>query len=299
MPMAEGRGSTRAPAAGRPLMTLAHFLTVRGPGGGAARLAAWFRDGPAAGLAALDCVDHLDLYTASPAGPTDPYFDDRDGPLAMVQTGHADVAAVREMLASAAFAAASDLDGAGVPGLRPSHDVMAQEFFAVAGEDAPRPLSAPLSLVVRYHGPCRDPRRFTEHYREGHAPAAGAPAGDPQRARLRAHGLGRPDGHRACRLPPRQRGRLRFDRRAQRGAAGAAAPRAARPHQDLPGLVRLQHALRDGPRPARRRAGMRAPPPHRRPARQRPPSASSSKGSSRPGTLPEGAVPVRVAPIRR
>ena len=87
----------------------------------------------------------------------------------MVQTGHPDPAAVQAMLASPAFAAAADLAASGLPDLRATHDVMRQEFFPVAGEAAPRPMSAPLSFVVRYHGPCEDPALFTEHYRQGHA----------------------------------------------------------------------------------------------------------------------------------
>ena len=149
-------------------MALAHFLTVRGPAASADRLAAWFRDGPAAALAGFGGVDYVDLYTPSRADHADPYIEDRDGPILMVQTGHADHAAVRAMLTSPAFAA-TDLEASGVPGLRATHDVMNREFFPVAGEDEPRPMSAPLSFVVRYHGPCEDPALFTRHYREGHA----------------------------------------------------------------------------------------------------------------------------------
>ena len=166
---ARGIAAKSASPKEQPSMELAHFLTVRGPAAAAERLAGWFQDGPAAALAGLGGVDYLDLYTPSRTDHTDPYIEDRDGPALMVQTGHADLAAVAAMLTSPAFAAAADLDASGVPGLRATHDVMRREFFAVAGEDAPRPMSAPLSFVVRYHGPCADPALFTRHYREGHA----------------------------------------------------------------------------------------------------------------------------------
>ena len=152
-------------------MALAHFLTVRGPAAAANQLAAWFRGGPVAALAGLGSVDYVDLYTPSRTNHSDPYVDDRDGPLLMIQTGHADLAAVQAMLASPAFATASDFGASGVPALRLTHDVMTRELFAVDGEDEPRPMSAPLSFVVRYHGPCEDPAMFTEHYRQGHATA--------------------------------------------------------------------------------------------------------------------------------
>ena len=152
-------------------MGLAHFLTFRGPAAASADLAAWFRAGPAPALAGLDSVDYLDLYTPSRTDHSDPYVDDRDAPILMVQTGHADVTALHATLASPALAAASDLNAAPIDDLRLTHDAMAQEFFAIDGDDQPRPMTAPLSFVVRYHGPCGDPVVFTEHYRHGHATA--------------------------------------------------------------------------------------------------------------------------------
>ena len=126
-------------------MVLAHFLTFRGPADASSELVAWFRDVPAPSLAGLACVDYVDLYTPSRGDHTDPFVDDRDGPVLMVQTGHADLSAVQEFLVSPAFAAASDPVATGISGLWLTHDVMTQEYFAVEDDDAPRPMDAPLS----------------------------------------------------------------------------------------------------------------------------------------------------------
>jgi len=152
-------------------MSLAHFVTYRGPAAVASELASWFRDGPAAGLAQTPGVDYLDIYSPSGVDHTDPYVDDRDAPILIAQTGHQDIAALQAMLSSSALGAAADLGSASVGDLRLTHDAMTQEFFAVGDDDQPRPMTAPLSFVVRYHGPCEDPAVFTEHYRAGHATA--------------------------------------------------------------------------------------------------------------------------------
>ena len=152
-------------------MGLAHFLTFRGPAEASGELVAWFRDARVPDLADLACVDYVDLYTPSSGDHTDPFVDDRDGPILMVQTGHADLLDVQKFLVSPAFAAASVLGAAGISGLCLTHDVMTQEFFAVGDDEAPRPMEAPLSFVVRYHEPCEDSAVFTGHYRQGHATA--------------------------------------------------------------------------------------------------------------------------------
>lgn len=152
-------------------MALAHFLTFRGPSAASEDVAGWFRGGPARDLAALEGVDYLDLYTPSQADHNDPYVDDRNAPILMVQTGYADAAALRSTLASRELTAAGDLSAAPIEDLFITHDAMAQEFFDVGSEDQPQLMTAPLSFVVRYHGPCGDPAAFTEHYRHGHATA--------------------------------------------------------------------------------------------------------------------------------
>ena len=152
-------------------MALVHFLTFRGAGSATADLASWFRDGAAAALAQAPSVSYLDLYTPSLTDHTDPYVDDRDAPILMVQTSHEDAAALRATLESDALTLAGDVTGAPGAELRLTHDAMAQEFFAVGGADLPQPMTASLSFVVRYHGPCGDPAEFTKHYRHGHATA--------------------------------------------------------------------------------------------------------------------------------
>ncbi len=152
-------------------MGLAHFLTYRGPSSAAGELASWFRDGPAVDLAQLPGVDYLDIYRPSRVDHTDPYVDDRDAPIMIAQTGHQNVSTLEATLSSPALAAAADLGSAPGGDLRLTHDAMAQEFFAVGDDNQPRPMAAPLSFVVRYHGPCEDPAVFTEHYRAGHATA--------------------------------------------------------------------------------------------------------------------------------
>ena len=152
-------------------MGLAHFLTYQGPAAAAGELATWFREGPAAALMHTPGVDYLDLYTPSRVDHTDPYVDDLDAPILMVQTGHSDEAALQETLSSGALASVADLANTSIADLRLTHDAMTQEFFSVGGDVQPLPMTAPLSFVVRYYGPCGDPAVFTEHYRHGHATA--------------------------------------------------------------------------------------------------------------------------------
>jgi uncharacterized protein (TIGR02118 family) len=50
---------------------------------------------------------------------------------------------------------------------------MEMQFFPVAGESEPAPLTAPVSYVVRYHRPAENEAGFIEHYVANHPPILG------------------------------------------------------------------------------------------------------------------------------
>ncbi len=157
-------------------MTISHFHVYTGDAETGAAIRDWFAGAPAAMLAALPGVETLDLYT--PESSEDPYLDpqlhDGSGPVLMAQTGFEHTDALESGLDSRAFRDLLD-DATRVPGSGwgLSHDAMELRVFPVAGEDAPAPLAAPVSYVVRYQRPAQDEAHFVEHYCAVHPPVLG------------------------------------------------------------------------------------------------------------------------------
>src|SRR5947209_5515163 len=110
--------------------------------------------------AGLPDLIFLDLYTPAVASAADPYGDDGVAPashalLAFPSRDALDRAAQDERFKSGLMA-----PGSGIL----SCTAMERSEQAVADADAPAPLTAPFSYVVRYHRPAEDEALFVQHY---------------------------------------------------------------------------------------------------------------------------------------
>jgi len=151
---------------------IAYFVTIRGNAEFDGRFATWFEAGPAGALKTLPGLRAFDLYL--PAASHDPYLDDGAGPLTMAQLYFDDVPTLEAALVSPNFPE-SALKGEGGPvdEVCAVHSAMRTQFFPVAGERSPDPLTAGTSYVVRYHRPVEDEAAFNAHYVECHPPVLG------------------------------------------------------------------------------------------------------------------------------
>ena len=114
-----------------------------------------------AGLIALDC------YVPSGGSPKDPMVNDGSGPPFVMMLEFSGTATRDAALRSPEFSAPLSRLPAGVT---VSADAMARRLFAVSGETAAQPLSAPFSYSVRYHRPADEEARFVDFYLANHAP---------------------------------------------------------------------------------------------------------------------------------
>ncbi len=151
---------------------IAYFVTIRGRVEPAGRFGSWFAAGPAGALKTLPGLRAFDLYL--PEASHDPYLDDGAGPLAMAQLYFDDVPALEGALASQNFPQDA-LKGEGSPAVdvQAVHAAMRTQFYPVAGERQPAPLTAGASYVVRYHRPVEDEAAFNAHYVARHPPVLG------------------------------------------------------------------------------------------------------------------------------
>jgi hypothetical protein len=128
-----------------------------------------FCAGAARRWASLPDLVSLDLYTPAIGRGHDPYIEHEQPP------------AILAMLAFRNFeglecAAQSPVFADGVSLLPPGAvtcTAMTYEFFPVAGEKSPAPLTAYFSYVVRYFRPAEDEVLFVKSYIEGHPPILG------------------------------------------------------------------------------------------------------------------------------
>lgn len=154
-------------------MTLAYFLVFNGAAKDGDAFREWFQGAPVNALAELPELTGFDLYTPAAEGADDPYLDDGDGPLVQAQLYFEDEDGLIGALTSEAFQ-----EQLAVYANRPVRadlisDAMEMQFFPVAGESEPAPLTAPVSYVVRYHRPAEDEAGFIENYIQKHPPILG------------------------------------------------------------------------------------------------------------------------------
>lgn len=146
------------------------FITYDGPAAHAAALTAWFEADPLSALKARAEVRSIDLFNFEKAH--DPYLDDGQGPLLLVDLGFNDVAGME-----AALGAPEVLSALGDAALLPAPDcTVTLDAFEIVrqtlpGDAAPAPeRRAPMSYVVRYYRPAEDEKAFTDFYVANHPP---------------------------------------------------------------------------------------------------------------------------------
>ncbi len=124
---------------------------------------AWFDRVAAPACLALPGLAGLDVYAVTEDRAHDPFVDDGPGPLliAMLQFPTA------EALSRGIAGLAGSLSGR-PPDVAVTGTMLERRFYSVAGEQAPGPLRAPFSYVVRYHRPAEDEARFVANYLETH-----------------------------------------------------------------------------------------------------------------------------------
>jgi uncharacterized protein (TIGR02118 family) len=155
-----------------PGLPIAYMILFSGNPSDGIAFRAW-AETHAKALKALPGVTHVDYYAPGRA-VTDPYLDDGPGPLLQVQIGFRSVEDLEAALAGETLRDfAVEMDGCPCVEIEAVHQAMRQEFFPVAGEDAPAPLTAPVSYVVRYHRPAEDEEAFRRHYTKHHPPILG------------------------------------------------------------------------------------------------------------------------------
>ncbi len=151
-------------------MSVMHNLVCEAPQDERDAAQAWFRNGPAACMAAMGTCERCDLYL--PQASHDPYLDDGPGPAALLQTRFADHAALEQAMADAALRD-SCKDGGSIAGLAVAHQGFEVREYPVAGADRPAPLDAAVSYVVRYFRPSEDEPAFIDYYCASHPPLLG------------------------------------------------------------------------------------------------------------------------------
>jgi len=140
------------------------FITYAGPGEHADAVTTWFEEAPLAALKAQAALKAIDLFNFEKAH--DPYLDDGDGPLLLVDLHFDDIAGMEAALgAPEVLAAMGDPAGLPVTGCEVTLDAFRVVREAVAGEEVAAPdRQAPMSYVVRYYRPVEDEKVFTEFY---------------------------------------------------------------------------------------------------------------------------------------
>jgi len=114
-------------------------------------------------------LETLDLYTPASAADADPYVDDGAAPAYLTLLAFPSLPALHSAAHHPGFRSA--LEGLGDAIL--TCTAMRRSEHTVAGADAPTPLNAPFSYVVRYHRPAEDEALFIQHYLETHPPLLG------------------------------------------------------------------------------------------------------------------------------
>jgi len=144
------------------------FISYSGPGEHADSVTAWFEGHPLTALKSHNDVQAVDLFSFEKAH--DPYLDDGDGPLLLVELHVDGVDAMQSVLgAPDVLAALGDPADIPSPGCAATLDAFRVIRQAVAGEDVAMPdRVAPMSYVVRYFRPAEDEKAFTDFYVANH-----------------------------------------------------------------------------------------------------------------------------------
>ena len=148
-------------------MTIAWFLTFDGPERFRPEMADWFKDNAIAALSNPSLVLSIDLFTQEKAH--DPFNDDGEGPLLMVQTGFRSVDDLEGLLATQEIRECFLFDPSLLPeGCRVVQGVYYIVEGPVAGNATAQPRTASFSYAVRYYRPAEDEKAFTDFYLSHH-----------------------------------------------------------------------------------------------------------------------------------
>lgn len=144
-------------------ISYAYEVALRGDAKQAERLSAWFSSGASQALSRLPGLTSLDRYLPI-AGPSrDPYNHDGAGPLMLLMLDFPSqeaLGAARPAI-EAAFHTLPDEVAATGAGFK-------RIVYPVGKGEAPAPLEAPFSYVVRYHRPAEDEALFVQNYLATH-----------------------------------------------------------------------------------------------------------------------------------
>jgi hypothetical protein len=143
-------------------MTFVHEIALTGLQTRQAAALTWLDATRAQRWAPLPGRSALDVYR--PVGGTrDPYNKDEGPPLLIVMAEFQSIDACNAAVPALEQALANLPSGIGV-----TITAMERRLYPVAGEDAPGPLRAPFSYVVRYNRPAEDEAAFVKHYVADH-----------------------------------------------------------------------------------------------------------------------------------
>lgn len=119
---------------------------------------------PVRDWAGLPELIFLDVYTPAAGSTADPYVDDGAAPACLALLAFPSLDALERAARRAQFK--TGLAALGTRVL--SCTAMQRSEHAIADADAPAPLNAPFSYVVRYHRPAQDETLFVRHYLDTH-----------------------------------------------------------------------------------------------------------------------------------
>jgi hypothetical protein len=120
-------------------------------------------------LRELPELESLDLYTPAAASGPDPFVDDGGAPACLALLVFPSLPALDRAARHATFSGVLAELGDAILNCT----AMGRSEHVVAGADAPAPMDAPFSYVVRYHRPAEDEALFVRHYLETHPPLLG------------------------------------------------------------------------------------------------------------------------------
>lgn len=142
-------------------------VTVTGMESERASLDEWLAATALAAWTSLARLSALDIYEPAAERGHDPYNHAAQSPLLIAILAFDTAQALRDATGSAAFLAPLQALPAG---LQATSDAFERRLYPVDGTDAPAPLTAPVSYVVRYDKPAEDEAAFIDNYIASHPP---------------------------------------------------------------------------------------------------------------------------------
>jgi hypothetical protein len=156
-------------------MTIAYFLTYEGPAGNGEAFRKWYAGQPLSTIKSLPGLRAIDWFEPNSEGSSsDPYLDDGDGPVLIVQADFDSVAEAEAAASDNGFESlCKKMEGCPASGIQLHHEMLEVEFYPVEGETEASPRTASLSYVVRYERPVEDEAAFISNYTKMHPPLLG------------------------------------------------------------------------------------------------------------------------------